>query len=392
MKKSQLKYYILLGTAFLILAAWEIFKPKPTDWTMTLSRKDKIPYGTYVLYHCLPDIFPGKKITENQISFYQYETENQTENRNFIIINQDFKPDSIDRNVILKFAAAGSSVFISAFEFDKKFSDTLGFRVSIKSFYRNDTAVFRIANKSLNIPEKFILTKAISDYYFEQIDTSKTTVLSVFDENYINLIKIPFGKGFFIIGTEPAVFTNYMMLKNENAKYAFAALSYLPENNVVLDQYYKAEREMNKSALDYIFSNPALKSAYFLLLLSLLAYMFFTAKRKQRIIPVYIALKNTSLEFIQTLGHLYLHTQNHKDIALKKFNYFTDFLRTQYYISQQSIEKKETEIIASKTEVDIVLINLILSEIEKIQNSETLSKDSLLHFNKLIEDFYQQKQ
>jgi hypothetical protein len=103
-------------------------------------------------------------------------------------------------------------------------------------------------------------------------------------------------------------------------------------------------------------------------------------------------LKNTSLEFIQTLGRLYLHTQNHKDIALKKYNYFTDMLRTQYYISQQAIEQKDAESISSKTGVEIEIIKSILIEAERIMNQETLSQDDLQVFNKMIEDFYQQKQ
>jgi hypothetical protein len=392
MKKSQTKYYFFLGTAFLILVAWEIFKPKPTDWTMTLSRKDKIPYGTYVLYQCLNDIFPGRKIQENKQSYYQMQKNNSAENKNFVIINQKFTPDSLDRNIILNLARNGNSFFISAFEFDEKFSDTLGFSITSKYLLKTDTAVFRMANKSLKIPEKFFITKANSDYYFTKIDTANALILSTFNDSLVNMIQIPFGNGFFIIGTEPAVFTNYVMLKHDNSKYAFAALSYLPNRDVVWDQYYKPERETNKSLLDYIFTNPSLKAGYFLLLFAILAYMLFSAKRRQRTIPVYKALQNTSLDFIRTLGHLYLHTQNHKDIALKKFTYFTDLLRTHYFVSRQTVEQKETESIAAKTGVDVILINKILIQAEKISNQDFLLQNELLDFNKLIEDFNQQRQ
>ena len=54
-----------------MLISWEFLKPKPIDWSVTLTRKDKIPYGTYVLYNTLKDIFPERKIIENKKTFYR---------------------------------------------------------------------------------------------------------------------------------------------------------------------------------------------------------------------------------------------------------------------------------------------------------------------------------
>jgi len=50
--------WYLLGLALLFGAyvAVEYYRPKPLDWTPTFQNKDKIPYGTYVLYDVLPEI------------------------------------------------------------------------------------------------------------------------------------------------------------------------------------------------------------------------------------------------------------------------------------------------------------------------------------------------
>jgi hypothetical protein len=77
---------------------------------------------------------------------------------------------------------------------------------------------------------------------------------------------------------------------------------------------------------------------------------------------------------------------------MKKFTYFTDLLRTHYFVSRQTVEQKETESIAAKTGVDVILINKILIQAEKISNQDFLLQNELLDFNKLIEDFNQQRQ
>lgn len=55
--------WYLLGLALLFGAyvAVEYYRPKPLDWTPTFQNKDKIPYGTYVLYDVLPDILGVSK-------------------------------------------------------------------------------------------------------------------------------------------------------------------------------------------------------------------------------------------------------------------------------------------------------------------------------------------
>ncbi|TGE16266.1 DUF4350 domain-containing protein [Hymenobacter elongatus] len=50
--------WYLLGLAILFSAyvAVEYYRPKPLNWQPTFQNKDKIPYGTYVLYHVLPEV------------------------------------------------------------------------------------------------------------------------------------------------------------------------------------------------------------------------------------------------------------------------------------------------------------------------------------------------
>ena len=50
--------WYLLGIVLLFggYVALEYYRPKPLDWSPTLSNKDKIPYGTYALFDGLPQL------------------------------------------------------------------------------------------------------------------------------------------------------------------------------------------------------------------------------------------------------------------------------------------------------------------------------------------------
>jgi len=60
---KDLKIYVFLATALLLVyLVAQYNRPKATDWTVTLSNNDKIPFGTYVLYNRINDILPGATI------------------------------------------------------------------------------------------------------------------------------------------------------------------------------------------------------------------------------------------------------------------------------------------------------------------------------------------
>jgi hypothetical protein len=79
-------------------------------------------------------------------------------------------------------------------------------------------------------------------------------------------------------------------------------------------------------------------------------------------------------------------------LALKKYNYFCDALRTHYFISPENINMQDSEIVSEKTGVERTIIDSIFLLENSIRKSETISAEKLLEFNKLIEDFYEKRQ
>ena len=179
-----------------------------------------------------------------------------------------------------------------------------------------------MVNPLLKSKTDYIYKKGFENSYFISFDTSKTTILGKTYSDKINFIQMRFGKGTIFISTVPEVFSNYHFVHEKNYEYVYKALSYLPNQQVIWDEYYKAGNLKQDSPLRVIFNNSALLTAYYLLMLSLILFMIVGIKRKQRIIPVIESMRNTTLDFVDTVGALYFQTGNHKNIADKKITFF----------------------------------------------------------------------
>lgn len=63
-------YLLSIGLLFAGYVALEYHRPKPLDWTATYINKDKIPYGTYVLYDQLPQLLGTDSIEAVRLPVY----------------------------------------------------------------------------------------------------------------------------------------------------------------------------------------------------------------------------------------------------------------------------------------------------------------------------------
>ena len=127
MLKNKYLYVPLIISVILFIIT-EFIRPKPVDWRATFLRKDKIPYGCYILYSQLKDIFPGQTIEINKKSYYRFLKEKTIEKEtSLLIIDQQFNPEKLDLDALLDFVSEGNNLFISAQEFGKNLEDTLGF-------------------------------------------------------------------------------------------------------------------------------------------------------------------------------------------------------------------------------------------------------------------------
>lgn len=384
---KNLKFILPVTIVFIILILIKLVTPEPTDWNPTYSKNDKIPYGSYLLYESLSELFPGQKIESTNLPFYNITRERKIENTSIIIISRSFEPDDLDAKVLKRLLNSGNDIFIAANSFGKFISDTLNLYPSYSFFGGYDSIQVNFANPNLMRDTDYRFTKGNYNHFFTSFDTSKAVVLGTNDNDDVNFIKVRFGKGNLYLHCIPNIFTNYNLLKTDR-DYIFKSLSYLKLRNVVWDEYYKDANKYQSTPIRYILSQPSLKWAYFTLLITLIFFVIFKGRRDQRIIPVIKPLANTTMEFVNTVGNLYYKQSNHKNIAEKKISYFLDYLRTKYSVKTIQLNDELVTQLSEKSVVDSKEIKKMFDLINLISISKSIKQVTLIELNNLIENFY----
>lgn len=388
------KYIILLIALFCLLIFVEHNSPKPVDWTPSFSKDSKKPYGSYALYKLIQLTFPAGKVITNSEGFYLYNKQNRANNKkNILILTSHFKLDKLELETFLSIINEGNNAFISALFFDKKFIDTLKIKhiydwnTNIPIANTSEKAKIYFTNSRLDSSKSYSVEKNFTHYFFSSFDTLNTLVLGRDEYSRVNFICMNYGKGKIFLHSMPYIFTNYNILFG-NYEYTFKALSHLENTDIVWDEYYKPQKPVVATPMRFILSQPALKAAYFLLLAALIIYLIFEAKRRQRIIPIIKPPKNTSLEFAETVGRLYLNNANLQDIVLKKFNYFCELIRTKYYFSSIEFSEKFYFELSEKSGIEYKSIEKIFLLAAHYKAHSAVNEDSLIRFNAMIEEFW----
>jgi hypothetical protein len=122
-------------------------------------------------------------------------------------------------------------------------------------------------------------------------------------------------------------------------------------------------------------------------IISILMFMLFEMKRKQRIIPIVKPLANTTLEFVGTIGNLYYQSGEHKSMAEKKIHFFMDHLRSKYWLTTTHLDETFVGIASKKTGRSEEEVRDLISVINSIRAKEKISEEELIDLNNRIEKF-----
>ncbi len=390
MRKGELKYIVILIGFLLVYLLYQFIGEKPFDWTVTLYSEDTDPFGTFVLNESLPDMFDTVKMSNQTI----YELEDSSY-QNLFILAQSFFPGEEDMDVLLAHAEEGRNIFISADYFYIEFSDSLGFEISD---YQIDAPMFQ-ENESdfdsirLMMSERYADEKNYeypSDNVYSQFDiydSTKAEVIAINDADNPVFIRIPYGEGNIYLNSTPLAFSNHFMLKDNNYEMAAKMLSFLPREEILWTQYYQVGRVDSQSPLRYILSTEGLKWAYYLTIAGLILFLFFEAKRRQRIIPVIRPLRNTTLDFVRTISNLYYQQKDHKNIAEKRISFFLDTLRREYFLPDYLQGKQLYTQVAAKSGNTLEQVEHLFQSMMRIRQKESITEEELKDLNTQIENF-----
>ena len=385
-------YLILCGTLLIIYLIAMFNRPTPIDWRETLISKQKIPYGAYLLYNRLHDIFPGADITPYQQPVYNVIADDSVKKTSYIIICPVIELTKSDYNQLVKYVKDGNDVFIAAEDFGTVFEKNLSVKTESEQneFKLGDDGIrVSFLSPHLDPKKQYLVDKGTGNIYFNKFDTAKTVVLGENIKHNANFIKYTFGKGALYLNANPKFFTNYSLLKPQGVLYAATALSFVKNTSqIAWDQYYTQGNDESDSPMRVFLTNPSLQWAYYIAIFSLIIYVLYEIKRRQRIIPVIEPLSNSTLEFVNVIGQLYYEKRNNANIAHKKVLYLLSYLRDEYQIKTNTLDKEFTERLITKLGLEAGLAEDLVSFMQYIGTQDRVNDDELINLNKLIEKFY----
>ncbi|MBF4984429.1 DUF4350 domain-containing protein [Nonlabens mediterrranea] len=430
-KRAKMILYILLGVV-VMLFLFESSRPRPLNWQKSFTSGDKIPFGAFVLYDQLDEIFNDQSISSiDQVPVDFLIEKDSITNANYIFINDYLSFDSVESDYLMDFVARGNKVFIASNGAYGSLADTLGLETNSSSYYtysRRDTIRTRLVNKSLK-DRSYVYEKGADYKYFEVYDTLTTKVLgevlafesskgyiadyiqeTVEEEDLdddeieinetdqeekrltretpqVNFVEVKVGEGAFYFNLNPISFTNYYMLKDGKHQYAVESLSYMNDGPVFFDDYGKSGRKVITSPMRFVLSQPALKWAYYIAILGIIIYMVFASKRRQRIIPIVKPLENSTVEFTKTIGSLYYQTGDYSSIIDKKINYFLERLRSKYFVDTQKLDNTFIKRLAVKSGRSQNFTEDVILYINKLRAKSVHNEYELKQLNKRIEAF-----
>ena len=188
-------------------------------------------------------------------------------------------------------------------------------------------------------------------------------------------VSVPYGKGEVIFVSSPLLFTNYGMLEGNTFVYIFRLMSHLADLPVYRTEAYVKTDAMlvaEQSPFREFIKRPPLRWALYLALLGVVLFMIFTARRRQRVIPIMSKPANRSLEFIQLIGTLYYQRKDHVDLVRKKFKLFAEELRKTagVDISDVNTDDREHLLLAEKTGMNSDRLKKVIRQIRLVLHSE----------------------
>jgi len=419
--------FIILGIAAIVLLLLFVFLKgggSRFDWSEHYEAESKDPYGTFVIHEVLKDYSPGKSFTDISESVKANLPLGSGYNGNYVFIGESMFLDSSDVTTLLNFVNEGNTAFIS--------SKTIPFDLMFELYYEecnyepwddyavitDTTAVFNFAHDNLKKEEgyqyKYLDINKLKPYGWNYIDSVyfcdehySMIPLGTFGNNKANFVKKKYGTngGVFYLHTTPINFTNLQMLDKIGLEYANKVFSHLEDGNIYWDEYSRVGEGFGRAynrrgrsggsrsiaseeSLKYILAQPSLAWAWYLAISLGLLYLFFRAKRKQRIIPVLEKNENTSFEFISTIGRLYFLQNDHKKLCLQKMKLFLSYIRDRYNLNTTNIDASFKNKLIAKSEVPEATIEKVFEFHKNIKTSSFVSEQTLVDFHQQMDEFY----
>jgi hypothetical protein len=369
--------------------------PREFIWTPSFDKNDKEPFGSYVFDDVVSSSINNYTVTNK--TFYQImqEVDSISPPRTFLLTENYVNFNETDIEYLYQLIHKGNQIMICSNNFSYALEDTLCFKIeydnylpNIKRYINNGSelrdSIFSGAD-TLNPKHIYKVYPQMHPVYitgekherFLNCDSSEVLVWN--KKNKPLAVRAFIGKGELFLVSTPLMLTNYGILDGNNASYTFHLLSYIKDKPLVRTEAYGKHSEKSGSPLRYVLSEPPLRWATYSILSLLALFMVFTAKRRQRVIPVVKMPPNRTFGFMQLISNLYYQKHDNREILKLKHIYFCAEVKRLIGIDLQDDVPGETAYtrMSEKTGMNKDLLQTLIYDINKGLYSSGLSDPEL---------------
>lgn len=403
MLKNNIHVFILFGLLLFVGC-------KETNWQENYREREKSPFGTFIVYNEMSELLDGEEVTYLKSNIDDYLKENYVAGAdsfsNYICI-KNTAPKLNDKGIdqLFEFVGDGNTAFLALNTFPNYLKERLEFTTKTRdSLAYSSRELINLKGNFTLLHQKFKDNKTLFDRnikgnYFLDYNAQSTVVLGTLAVDSIqkpNFIKTHYKQGVFYLHSQPICFTNYYLLK-EQVNYVSNVFSYVPSRKTIWDPQVRKSLNSNStdddkdSVFKFFLENPSLKWSLYLGMGSLLLFIMFNARRKQRPIPIQNKLVNNTVAFTHTIANLYLKAEDPKNLVDKKITYFLERIRTQLLLDTSNLNENFIEKLALKSGNKIASTRYLIKTIRGLSGRSECTNDELQRLNSLIEIFLKQK-
>ena len=355
--------YVAFVALLLGVALWtQVSRPKQFVWLPTYAHHDTQPLGCAVFDSVMAFTLPrGYEVTRKPL--IQIAREDSASVRNVLVVSNGVELGKNERDTLFRMLERGAKVMLVATWIDSDLEDTLGVHFAMQEFSDVvsegtellppcDTLCW--AGGAGGYPERRFTVR--SDFMDDGVYMMDVCMPDGWEEYWTKpghftrrvwawqhdwmpgdtsrvrpvAVSFPVGKGELFWVQTPRLFTNYGILDDDHRAYVFRLLNLLKDAPVVRTEVYGDSYEEfiatydSHGPFDYVLSQPPLRWAFYVVLVTLAFFFCFTARRRQRPVPLLPSPANKSLEFVKLIGTLYFQRETPTELVRKKWLYFAD--------------------------------------------------------------------
>lgn len=386
MKISRI-FVIVMLIAFVVLLMVEMKLPDRFVWEPTFRHTDHNPFGSMLVDSLLSSsVKQGYDVIEGDI--YDVFNDRSSQNKSIILAGMP-----INKKVLEMVKRGQNVLWLGEDGMTEQMEKTFNIQLispiisryaDLSTLTTADTLFLAWPNDD-NYKKRIYKLPDLMQYHISMLILDDSDAIPLLESrrsdtyNGIYAVKVRYGKGQLIIVTLPELFTNYYLLEPGGAELLMRLVSQLGDAPIVrcdnsAPQQFLDEEVESQSPLRFLMKHKSLRWALYLTLLAVALSLFFTARRRQRIIPEVKAPENQNVNMVKHLGLMYYRYHDNASLVREKYAILVKELRRKLLIDIAS-EMNDDEnfmLLANRTSLNTDMIKNCILRSREIVDDENI--------------------